>query len=673
MRLSPLASGNLPGRPLLKLLTPLTIAHKFEFGLGYVLILPLWITAIGVLSGRVLGVQIGRWRNAVAAIVGWAAGLVGGVVALGPHDQHPVLVVSLSIFLGVLASLPVAIVLDVVTRGRSEHRRARRTLRHPVRATRSVISPLGRFREVVENARAENLLHVRYRSSAALSSPDFARRLRIVLERSGGMFVKFGQIAATRSDLLPETLTTELSNLHSNVQRLSEEEVVAVLDSELDEPVGKAFAEFDMEPLAAASIGQTHRATLQDGRRVVVKLQRPGLDEVVLRDSDVLSFAARQLDRRVESAHRIGIRELADELITSIQSELDYGDEATAGMRLRESLGPEAGVQIPAVHPTLSTHRLLVMDEVVGSSISDREAVDATGVSRVELARRLLSSFLIQILRDGYYHADPHPGNVMVDSEGTLWLLDFGAVGRIDPISREALQGIALGFAIRDASLIGRAVRRLVGDDQHIDMRQLERDMSVLLGEVESLGFGAAAMAGVISVIERHGLRPPRSMLLLSRTLLTLEGTLRSLDPRFQLGTEAELIVSREHRDDLGTPEELVQREVIRALPALRTLPEHVEAITSQLRSGRMVVRTERYAGGDRAVVETWINRTLVGLATAAGAIASATLLVAGSLSPDKSVRDVLWVVGFAGLTGTAVLLMRTVAQSLHAQLTQSD
>src|SRR5258708_1333911 len=149
--------------------TPSTVIDattvKLELGLGSLRILPVWITTIGVISGRVLGVQIGRWRNAVAAIVGWAAGLIGGAVALGPHDQHPALVVSLSIFLGVLASLPVAIILDVVTRGRRDHRVVRRTLRHPVRATRSVISPLGRFREVLENARAENRLHVRYRSS----------------------------------------------------------------------------------------------------------------------------------------------------------------------------------------------------------------------------------------------------------------------------------------------------------------------------------------------------------------------------------------------------------------------------------------------------------------------------------------------------------------------------
>ena len=635
--------------------------------------LPFWIAAIGILSSRILGVQIGRWRNAAAAIVGWAAGIATAAIALGPHDQHPALVISLSVFFGVLATLPVAIIIDVVSHGRHRHRGARRTLRHPVAATRSVLSPLGRFREIVENARSENLLHVRYRSSAALSSPDFAHRLRLMLERSGGMFVKFGQIAATRTDLLPDTLTGELSNLHSNVRRLSDEDVDHVLSSELAEPVDKAFAGFDRTPLAAASIGQTHRARLHDGTPVVVKLQRPGLDEIVLRDSAVLSFVARQLDHRVEAAHRIGIRALAEELITSIEAELDYGREATAGARLRESIAPSAGVKIPGIHPTLSTRRLLVMDEVVGETIGDDAAIDAAPVERVELARRLLASFLGQILRDGYYHADPHPGNVLIDSSGTLWLLDFGAVGRIDPVTREALQGIAIGFALRDGSVIARAVRHLVGDEQHIDMRQLERDMSILLGEVESTGFGAAAMGGVVDVIERHGLRPPRSMMLLSRTLITLEGTLRTLSPGFELGPEAELIVSRDLREEVGTPEEIVQRELLHALPALRTLPEHAEAIASQWRSGRMVVRVERYAGSDRGVVESWLNRSLVAIATAAGALASAILLVAGSLSRDNGVRDALWVLGFSGLTGSTVLLMRTVAQALHAQITRSD
>jgi len=479
-----------------------------NLGLGYLLILPFWIAAIAVLTRRVLGVDIGRWRSVVAATFGWLAGLTAGAVALGPKHTQPLLIVPLSVFFGVLAALPMAIVLDVVTRSTRRRPGARRSLRHPVRAVRSVLAPLGRFRELARNARSENLLHVRYRTPAALASPDLARRVRLVLERSGGMFVKFGQIAATRSDLLPATLTSELSNLQANVSRIPPDEVEAVLTAELGEPPDKAFASFDSQPLAAASIGQAHRARLHDGRAVIVKVQRPGVDEIVRRDATVLSFVARELDRRVEAARRIGARDLADELIASIEAELDYGREVLAAERMRANRADDTGVQIPVVYSTLSSDRMLVMDEVIGRTVSDAAAVDAVEVPRPELARRLLASFLAQILRDGYYHADPHPGNVLVDSDGVLWLLDFGAVGRIDPVTHAALQGFAIGFSLRDASVLARAVRHLVGDDQ-IDLRLLERDLAGLLGEVDGGGFSPPLMGGVMDVMEQHGLRPP--------------------------------------------------------------------------------------------------------------------------------------------------------------------
>ncbi|HZO79749.1 MAG TPA: AarF/UbiB family protein [Solirubrobacteraceae bacterium] len=646
---------------------------RIELGIGYVLLLPLWIGVIGLLTGRVLGVHIGRWRTFIAAAVGWLIGLVGGAIALGQSHPHPALIIPLSVFFGVLAALPVAIALDMVTHGRpGSHGTLRRAVRHPVRWMKSVLSPIGRFRELVGNARRENLLHVRYRNPAALASPDMARRVRLVLERSGGMFVKFGQIAATRSDLLPETLTSELSSLHSNVARLRPEEVQEVLGTELGEPVQQAFASFSVEPLAAASIGQTHRASLHDGRAVIVKIQRPGIDDIVRRDSAVLSVVARQLDRRVEAAHRVGIRDLADELITSIKAELDYGREVAAGLRLAQGHGANGAVRIPVVHPTLSSGRMLVMDEVVGRSVSDDAAVDAAPVERAELSRRLLGSFLDQILRDGYYHADPHPGNVLIDAEGTLWLLDFGAVGQIDPVTRDALQGIAAGLSLKDASVLARAVRYLVGDNE-IDMRQLERDLSILLGEVETGGLSPAAMLGVMDVMKQHGLRPPRSMLLLSRTLLTLDGTLKTIDRKFALATEAQDLVSRDRYDALGTPEEVIRRELIHAMPALRTLPEHAETLAGQLRAGRLVLRTERYAGSDQAVIERWLNRVLVVVAGGAGALISAVMLVAGSLSPDVVVRDTMWSLGFVGLTCGTVLLLRTVAQALHAQTASRD
>ncbi len=616
--------------------------------------------------------RIGRWRTGTAAAVGWLAGLIAGAIALGPKHSHPLLIIPITVFFGVLTSLPIAIVLDLVARGRPDRRRGRRTLLHPVRALRRALAPLGRLRELVGNARRENLLHVRYRNPAALASPDLARRVRLVLERSGGMFVKFGQIAATRTDLLPETMTTELSQLHMNVARVAPDEIMTVMLTELGEPVEQAFASFDREPLAAASIGQTHRATLHDGRRVVVKVQRPGIDELVRRDAAVLSFVAGQLDRRVDAARRIGVRGLAEELIEGIEEELDYGHELAAGIRLREAGGYNGAVQIPLVHPTLSSDRLLVMDEVIGRSISDAAAIDATPVTRPELARRLLESFLTQILRDGYYHADPHPGNVLIDAEGTLWLLDFGAIGRIDPVTRDALRGIAIGFSQRDGSLLARAVRHLVGDDR-LDMRRLERDLTALLGEVQEGGLSAAAMLGMMDVMQNHGLAPPRPMVLLSRTLVTLEGTLKGISPGFDLASEAELLVSADGFVGFDNPNDLLRSELMRALPALRTLPEHMEALALQWRTGRLVLRTERYFGSDRAVLEGWLNRVLVMAAGGAGALTSAVLLAAAGLAADKGVRDALWSLGFFGLTAATVLLFRTVAQALHAQSTEVE
>jgi ubiquinone biosynthesis protein len=314
-----------------------------------------------------------------------------------------------------------------------------------------------------------------------------------------------------------------------------------------------------------------------------------------------------------------------------------------------------------------------VMEQVIGRSIADAEAVDACAVERPELARRLLSSMLGQILGDGLYHADPHPGNILVNPDGTLWLLDFGAVGRLDPVALEGLQGMAIGVATREPTILARAVRHLTGDEV-TDLRPLERDLAGLLGEMGSDGgLSPAVMSGVFDTMERHGLTPPGSMVLLGRTMLTLEGTLRLLDPATDLAPAATQLLTGERRDDLADPEAIVRQEVIRALPALRTLPDHLETIAGQVRSGRLTLRTEQFAGEDRGVVDAWVNRLLVAGAGAFGALTSAVLLVAGSLAPKAAIRDTLWGVGFMGLTFALVLLLRTAAQSLRRLPVRGD
>ena len=629
-----------------------------------------FVLAVGWLTSRILGVHLGFWRAVVAASLGFILGAITAAILAGGSDVDDVVLVPVALFFSVLATMPISIMLELVTRRtKPHHRRSRRVLLHPIRELKAQLAPYGRLRELLKSARHQNLMHVRYASASALESPEFARRLRLLLEDAGGMFVKFGQIASTRTDMLPETLTTELALLRSDVRPIPPDEAREVLESEFGEPFDQTFASFDWEPLAAASIGQTHRAVLHDGTRVVVKIQRPGVDDIVRRDASVLRLTAIQVERRVDAARRIGVRSLAEELISGIEEELDYMREAAAGMRLRENRAGDDGIAIPAVYSTLSTGRVLVMEEVVAVTVGDRAALDAAAevVPRPELARHLLSSFLGQILQDGQYHADPHPGNVFVDAQGTLWLLDFGSVGRLDPIALEGLQGLALGMSMRDASLVARAVRHLAGDPETVDLRSLETDLGTLMGEVDAGGgIDPQAVREILGVMQRHGLRPPKSISILSRAMLTLEGTLKIISPSFDLATEGAQLVGLDGSSGVGAPQDVLQRELLRSLPALRTLPEHAETIANQLRSGRMTIRTDRYAGGDRHIVEQWIDRVVVAFAGGIGVLGFGVVLLAGSAASDEGVRIALWVIGFAGLAFASVLLMRSVAQVLR-------
>ncbi|MBV9592479.1 MAG: AarF/ABC1/UbiB kinase family protein [Actinobacteria bacterium] len=651
-----------------------------------IVVLLLFVFLVGKLCGRILGVRLGRWRGFLVGIIGWLVGVAATVVVLGHKAgdgweltikglDQTLIAIGVILFVGVLAAMPTAIVLDVLTRRpiSVKPRRRRRRFLRPIRTAKAALAPYSRLREVAGNARRANLLQLRYASASALQSPDFAVKIRSVLEESGGMLVKFGQIASTRTDILPDTLTDELAKLRADARRVDETGVRGVLEAELPAHVDELFGSFEWTPLAAASIGQTHRATLTNGERVVVKVQRPGIDEVIARDAAVLRLVARQLERRVEAARAIGLRALAEELIAGVEKELDYVHEAVVGMKLREQRAHDVGIAVPGVHPSLSTGRVLVMDEVPGRSTADAAALDESPVARPELARRLLSSFLGQVLQDGLYHADPHPGNMMIDSAGTIWLLDFGSVGRLDPIALEGLRGIAIGVAAQDAGVLVRAVRDLAGGDGLTDLRALETDLAGQLAHANGSGIDPAMITQVLAIMDRHDLRPPATITLLARALLTIEGTLKIIDPAFDLATTSQEMVNQDHRGAFGTPQEILQREVLRVLPSLRTLPDHAETIASQLRLGRLSVRTERFAGRDREVVEDWIDRIALVAIGGFGVIAAAIVLFAASMTSNRDLEVTLRILGFGGLLLCSVLLMRVAAGALRRNLIRRD
>ena len=418
-----------------------------------------FIIVVGWVSSRLLGVHRGWGRSFVAGLFGWVFGVaIAALVENQDVRNNAQLedVLLLALFFGVLVSMFVGLALDIILKPRRAKHHRLRWLVHPIATIQRKVAPLGRFREILRYARHRGLQH--YASKSLLATPEFARRLRLTLEDCGGMFVKFGQIASTRSDLLPEVLTAELSLLQSSARPVAADEIREVVERELGATVEEEFASFDFEPLAAASIGQTHRAVLKTGERVVVKVQRPGIEDIVHRDAAVLRMAASAAERRVEAARQLGVKRLAEELITSLERELDYSAEAASGVAFLAHIEGKEGIAAPVVYQALSTRRVLVMQEIAGVTVADHEAVDAADVEANVLALRLLRSFLDQVLRDGLYHADPHPGNIFVAADGTLWFLDFGAVGRLSPIVLESLQEMAIGFQLNDPVVL--AARR---------------------------------------------------------------------------------------------------------------------------------------------------------------------------------------------------------------------
>ncbi len=292
--------------------------------------------------------------------------------------------------------------------------------------------------------------------------------------------------------------------------------------------------------MAAASIGQTHTAELAGGRRVVVKVRRPDVEVGVARDSAVLRWASRAAVRRSEAARSLGLVALADELVRSVEQELSYVNEA-ANARALGAVSTGVGRRVPEVVSALSTEAVLVLDRIDGRPVADAAAVDACGVPRAELADRLLAAFLAQVMTAGVFHADPHPGNILIDASGTLWLIDFGAVGLVDPVTMEALQ--LMGPAWRPASRrcwpgALRDLRIEAGTPSR--PQALEAELSRVLSEqLHAGGFDPRSMQEMINIMGRHAIPVPPTFTLLARALVTLEGTLRVLDPRVDLAAAA--------------------------------------------------------------------------------------------------------------------------------------
>jgi ubiquinone biosynthesis protein len=365
-----------------------------------------------------------------------------------------------------------------------------------------------------------------------ISSRERAQRVRTAMEELGPTFAKLGQILSTRADLLPEEFVLELEKLQDRVKPLTEAEVVRVMEEELRVPWEDVFASIESQPLAAGTIAQVHRATLDDGSQVVVKVQRPRAEEEILRDLGLFELFAEKALKRDQLRGAVDIPALVEHLSDSLRRELDFREEAANVERMREALASYDRLEVPRLYPEFSTSRLLVLEFIDGIPIL--EAPDSE--ERRDAAHQLLEAFSRQILVDGFFHADPHPGNLLW-SDAKIYLLDLGMVGELGPEVREILILLLLAFARDDPKFLAEAVLMLAGEERRadIDLESMQSDFAEFIerfriGSLRDIQIGPM-LDGMLQIASRHGIRLPASLALSGKAFGQMQLAVTKLDP----------------------------------------------------------------------------------------------------------------------------------------------
>jgi predicted unusual protein kinase regulating ubiquinone biosynthesis (AarF/ABC1/UbiB family) len=461
-----------------------------------------------------------------------------------------------------------------------------------------------------------------------------AEELARDLEQMGPTFVKLGQVLATRVDLLPEPYLIALERLQDRVEPFPIAEVEAIVERELGVRISKAFSEFEPTPLAAASLGQVHRAALRDGRRVVVKVQRPGVQEALAEDLAALEQAAALLDAHTKVGQRYQFTSLLAEFEKSLARELDYQEEARNLQELAEVVADFENIVVPLPVLDFTNSRVLTMDYVRGRKITKIGPLRRLEMDGTALADELFRAYLHQVLVVGFFHADPHPGNVFLTDDGRLALLDLGMTGRISPRLQDSILRLLLAASEgrgEEAATIAAAIGERLPD---YDEARFQRCVTRLVAENRAAPLHQIAVGRLVIELTQQsaeaGLRMPPELALLGKTLLNLDAIGRALDPEFDpnraIRRHAAGILSRRLRHSFTPGSLLAAVDGMKEL--VEHLPERANKILDRIANNDLEVRVDAIDEG--LLMEGFqkvANRIAVGLVLAALIVGAALLM----------------------------------------------
>jgi len=479
-------------------------------------------------------------------------------------------------------------------------------------------------------------------------------RLRLALEDLGPTFVKLGQFLGNRPDVFPPAFIVEMAKLQDAARPFSPSEARAIVEEEWKRPLGEVLNDFSQQPIASASIAQVHTARLQSGDEVAVKIQRPRIAETIATDTAILRHLAALAERYLEQARAFRVTRLAEEFERVIQKEIDFTIEASHIGTFRRNFRTDRRVHFPRVHSNLTTRRVLVIELVCGTKVSDIETLRAKNIDVGQIARHGTHIVLKQFFEHGFFHADPHPGNILIRDDGVICFLDCGAVGIIPPSLRYHIGVLLYGVVSRDSERIVHTLMRL----SHRPIRDadsLEYDIAEFIEEHIALSLKEIRMEEVLrrfgDIIIRHNLDIIPGFYLLMKALVTFEGVAYRLDPSFSLVEHIEPYVRRLVRE---TPRlKFLPYDIyftaLDTASLIKHLPFELRDIVRIIKSGEMRIQFE-HQGLDPIMgkADQLVNRLVF-------AIVVASLIIGSSIVVHADIPPKLYGISIIGLSGFVI------------------
>ena len=364
-------------------------------------------------------------------------------------------------------------------------------------------------------------------------------RIRLMFEELGPTFIKLGQILSTRPDLIPVDIFSELAKLQDNVPSFSYPEVENIVQTEFGAPIARLFLQFDEAPIASASIGQVHKARLENGEFVAVKVQRPGLDKLIEIDLEIMLHLAILIENNIEEAFYYRPVKVVEEFTRSLEKELDYTIEAGNIERMAVLFMKEPEYYIPKVYKALSTSKVITMEFIEGIKVSEIEKLDAAGLDRKTIIQRGANFVFRQVFENGFFHADPHPGNIFILPQNVICMIDFGMVGSVDQETRDRFIELLVAMVTKEPRKAMNVLLAMTDTDEIPDKRLLERDVSDFMSAHLYKSLKEIRVSKVtedmLEIISRHKLRIRPDIFLMMKVATTMEGVARKLDPEFDM------------------------------------------------------------------------------------------------------------------------------------------